>query len=187
MDILDILDRLIILVILACSFGPSHEVAGVDNLVEMIHHPVWELQCEEGDSGLSTKLIYGLIGKGFEFSNKCVHFSWGEAKMMEFFFSALRGASVLEGLFESSSFSGPEVFIHGRVPSIELIDSPVGPALDPVFDVFSLNELQKKHSSFHGVVNLVCAYVGKVVEAEFVHKGIHFTAGPIKYPRGIAT
>ena len=72
------------------------------------------------------------------------------------------------------------------MPSIELINSPVGPALDPVFDVFSLNELQKKHSSFHGVVNLVCAYVGKVVEAEFVHKGVCFTMSAIEYSRGIS-
>ena len=186
MDVLDILDSLVILMILACSFGPSCEVTGADKLVEMVHHLVWELRCEESNSRPSIKLISSLVGKGFKFCNKCVHFSWDEAKMMEFFFSMLCGASVLESLFESSGYSSAEVFICGWVPSIGLINSQVGPALDPDFDVFSLNEPQRKCGSFHGVVNLVCTYVGQAVGAEFIHKGVRFTAGAIKNSRGIS-
>ena len=47
MDILDVLDSLIILVILARSISPSCKIVGVDNLVEVIHHLVGEFGSKE--------------------------------------------------------------------------------------------------------------------------------------------
>ena len=61
--------------------------------------------------------------------------------------SALRGASVLECRFEGSGDSGPVVFIIGVQPRVILVKGPYGPPLNPVFDVFSLNEPQKKRCS----------------------------------------
>ena len=160
MDVFDILDSLIILVILVCSFSPSCEIDTVDNLVEVDHHFVWKLRGKEVDSGSSIELVLSLIGKGLKFSNEAVHFSWGEAKMAEFFLSALCGANVLEGLFKCSGYIGPEEFICGGSFVIDFINGPCSPVLDPVFDIFSLDEPQKKHSSFHGVVDLVCTNIG---------------------------
>ena len=60
--------------------------------------------------------------------------------MTELFLSTFRGASVLEGCFESSSDGVPVVFISGSKPRIVLVKGPDGPALNLVFDVFSLNE-----------------------------------------------
>ena len=139
-----------------------------------------------GDSGPGIELVVCLIGEGLKPSHEGVHFSWSEMEMTEFLFCTFCSASVLECLFEGIGYGSPEVFICGEVSSIELINGPYGPVLDPVFDVLSLDEPQKKCGSFHGVVNLVCANIGQAIEVEFIHKGICFAASAIEYPRGIA-
>ena len=136
MDVPDILDRLIILVELACSISPSRKIVGADNLVEVIHHLEGEFGCEEGNSGPIIKRITCFVSQGFKFGNKSIDFPWGEGNMMEFFLCALCGASVLEGCFECSGNSVPIMFICGSEASIVLVKGPYCPALDPVFDVF---------------------------------------------------
>ena len=111
MDVFDVLDSLIISMELACSFGPSCEIAGVNYLVEVIHHLIGELQGELGDGRPVVEQVSCFIGQGFKLGNESIDFSWSEAKMTEFFLSALRGASVLEGCFECSSDSVPIMFI----------------------------------------------------------------------------
>ena len=104
---------------------------------------------------------------------------------MEFLLCALCSASVLESCFEGSGNSVPIMFIHGNEPCVVLVKGPYGPALNPVFDVFSLNEPQKKRGSFHGVINLIRTNSGQAVEVEFIHKGVGFAVGPVKNPGGI--
>ena len=140
MDVLDILDSLIILVELACSIGPSHKIAGADNLVEVIHHLEGEFGCEEGNSGPIIERIPCFISQGFKFGNESIDFPWGEGKMTEFFFCTLRGASVLEGCFKGSGNSVPVMFICGSKAGIVLVKGPDSPLIDPVFDVFSLKD-----------------------------------------------
>ena len=106
---------------------------------------------------------------------------------MEFYFCALRSASVLECRFEGSGDSSPIVFIIGVQPGVVLVKGPYGPPLNPVFDVFSLNEPQKKRCSLHWDVNLIRTYIGQAVVVEFIHKGVGFAAGPIEHSWGIST
>ena len=111
MVVLNVLDGLIILVILARSISPSHEITGADNLVEVIHHLIGEFGGEEGDGGSSIKLVSCFISEGFKFGDESIYFSWGKAEMTEFFLCALCGTSVLECLFECSGNSIPIVFM----------------------------------------------------------------------------
>ena len=140
MDVPDVLDSLIILVISACSISPSCEIDGVDNLVEVIHHLVGKFGGKEGDSGLVIETVPCFVSQGFKFGNESIDFPRGEGKMAEFLLSVLRGAGVLEGCFEGSGNSVPVVLVCGNEASVVLIKGPDSPALDPVFDVFSLNE-----------------------------------------------
>ena len=163
MDVPDILDSLIILMISACSISPSCEIDGADNLVEVIHHLVREFGGEEGNSGSVVETIPCFVSQRFKFGNESIDFPWGEGKMTEFFLCALCGASVLEGCFKGSGNSVPVMFICGSDASILLIKGPDSPVLDPVFDIFSLNEPQKKRCSFHGVINLIRTNIGQAV------------------------
>ena len=140
MHVRDVLDSLIILVILACSISPSCKIDGVNNLIQVIHHLVGKFGGEEGDGGAIIEPIPCFVGQGFKFGNESIDFPWGEGKMVEFLLCALRGASILEGCFKGSGNSVSIVFICGHEASIILIKGPYGPTLDPIFDVFSLNE-----------------------------------------------
>ena len=60
--------------------------------------------------------------------------------MTELFLGMFRSTIVLEGCFESSSNGVPVVFIGGSKPRVVLVKGLDGPVLNPVFDVFSLNE-----------------------------------------------
>ena len=62
MDVLDVLDSLIILVILMRSIGPSCEIMGADDLVEVIHHLVGEFGSEEGNSGPIIERVPCFVG-----------------------------------------------------------------------------------------------------------------------------
>ena len=104
---------------------------------------------------------------------------------MELLFCVLCSTSVLEQGFKGSGDSVPIKFISGEESGVVLVKGPYDPALDPIFDVFSLNEPQKKCCSFHGVINLVHTYIGQAVEVEFIHKGVGFATGPIKDPGGV--
>ena len=86
---------------------------------------------------------------------------------------------------ESHCLLTPVVFIVGVQPRVVLVKGPYGPPLNPVFDVFSLNEPQKKRCSLHWDINLIRTYIGQAVEVEFIHKGVSFAAGPIEYSWGI--
>ena len=161
MDVLDILDSLIILVILVHTISPSCKVARADNPVEVIHHLVGEFGGKQSDGGSGIKPISSFIGKGFKFGDESIYFPWGEGEMMEFFLCTLHCTSVLECLFESSGNSIPIVFVCRRKPSVILVKGPYSPVFDPIFDVFSLNEPQKKRCSFHGVIDLICTNIGQ--------------------------
>ena len=187
MDVFDILDSLVILVILACSINPSHKIVGADNLVEVIHHLEGEFGRKEGNSGPIIERVPCFVGQGFKFGNESINFPWCESKMTEFFLCALRGASVLEGCFKVSSDSVPVKLIIGVQPHVVLVKGPYSPPLNPVFDVFSLNEPQTKHCSLHWDVNLIRTNIGQAVEVEFIHKGVGFAVGPIKNSGGIPT
>ena len=77
MDVFDVLDSLVILVILTHSISPSHEIAGADNLVEVIHHLVGEFGSKEGDSGPIIERVPCFVGQGFKFGNESIYLSWG--------------------------------------------------------------------------------------------------------------
>ena len=145
MDVLDILDSLIILVILACSISPSCTIVGADNLVEVVHNLEREFGCEEGDSGPIIEQVPCFVGQGFKFGNESINSPWGEGEMTESFLCMLRGASVLEACFEGSNDGVPVKFIIGIKPHVVLVKGPHSPVLNPVLDIFSLNKPQKCH------------------------------------------
>ena len=96
MDVPNILDSLIILVILACSIGPSCKIMGANDLIQVIHHLVREFGGEEGNSGSIIERVPCFVGQGFEFSNESIDLSWGVGQMTEFLFCTLHGTSILE-------------------------------------------------------------------------------------------
>ena len=81
-----------------------------------------------GDSGPGIELVVFFIGEGLKPSNEGVHFSWCEMEMTEFLFCTFCSASVLECLFESPRYGGPEDFICGVAPSFDFINHPDSPA-----------------------------------------------------------
>ena len=76
MDVPNILDSLIILVKLACSIGPSCKIAGVDGLIQVIHHLMREFGGEEGNSGSIIERVPCFISQGFKFGDEPINFSW---------------------------------------------------------------------------------------------------------------
>ena len=77
------------------------------------------------------------------------------------------------------------MFICGDEASVVLVKGPYDPVLDPIFDVLSLNEPQKKRCSFHGIINLIHTNIGQAVQVEFIHKGVSFAAGLLHHGRDI--
>ena len=60
--------------------------------------------------------------------------------MVQLVFGSFPSFSILKGLLESVIYLGPIVFVCCGSSSIDLVDDPVGPLLDPVLYVFSLYE-----------------------------------------------
>ena len=129
MDVPNVLNSLIILMILTRCIGPSREIAGANDLIEVFHHPVGEFGGEEGDGSPIIECIPCFISQGFKFSNESIDFPWCESEMTEFLLCALRGTSVLECCFEGSGDSSPVVFIVGVQPCVVLVKGPYGPPL----------------------------------------------------------
>ena len=85
MDVFDILDSLMILVELSCSIGPSHKIAGADNLVEVIHHLEGKFGREEGDSRPIIERVPCFISQRFKFGNESINFPWGKVEIYRVF------------------------------------------------------------------------------------------------------
>ena len=84
MDVPNVLDSLIILVIPACSIGPSCEINGANNLIQVIHHFVGKFGGEEGDGGTIIESIPCFIGQGFKFGNESIDFPWVKVRWRSF-------------------------------------------------------------------------------------------------------
>jgi hypothetical protein len=174
-------------VVLVNGIGPVYEGLGSIDLVDVIHHVEGEFRCKEGESGRVVQGILCLVGQGFELHKEDVHLILSHEKMIEAHLCVLPSTCVLEGVLEAMKDFVPIVFISSGMPCGELVYGPVGPALDPVFYVGSLDESQEQGCTLHGVLHLFCIYIGDAVQVELVHEAVNHGPIPVEDIWGITS
>src|SRR6266704_1724333 len=78
------------------------------------------------------------------------------------------------------------MLIRGWSSCCELPNHPIGPALGPVLDVWSLDETQHERRALHRVHHLFCVDVRQAVKVELVDECVREGAIPIKIRRRVS-
>lgn len=118
----------------------------------------------------------GFLSQWFKLGNEHVDLSWDKGEVMESIFCPFPGFCILEGFLEAPRDFCPEMFISGSLPVLSSLMVQLVQHLTQSFMLDPLMNPRKRAVLFMGS-NLFHIYIGHVVEAEFVHKGISF--GPV--------
>ena len=81
--------------------------------------------------------------------------------------------SIITNLCDTPESTLTEI-IYALPTGIELLDGPIGPALDPVLDVWSFDKSEEQRSPFHRIGHLFRVYVGEAIEGELMHEFLRF-------------
>ena len=81
-----------------------------------------------------------LFSERLELSNESIDISWDEGEMLKFIFRMFSSTTVHKGLLKSVGYCIPVLLTCNCSPHIEFSECLIGPALDPVLDIWSFDE-----------------------------------------------
>src|SRR6266702_2527138 len=172
--------------VLAGSLRPSLEVHRSDHFVDVVHHLEWKLGRIKRQRWLCVKIVRCLGRQRLELGDEGVHLIWNKCEVSEFVFSPFPGSRILKRDLEASRDFRPIVFVRCWSSCCELPNHPIGPALGPVLDVWSLDETQHERHALHRVHHLFCVDVGQAVKVELVDECVREGAISIKIRRRVS-